>query len=397
MPKTNIPNYRHHKASGQAFVELGGRRFYLGKHGSKASREEYERRIAEYLANGRQLAPTQTKKGITCQELAVHFLEWAEGYYVKNGKQTETFGHHQRAIAPLVRHYGHESVNNFTPLSLVFLQKQWIETGYARLTVNRYVCIIKQAFKFGVKFGWVDAHTHYALQAVDNLKAGRTKAPESKDVEPVEDEIVNRTLPFLSSVVADMVRVQRLCGMRPQDIRNIRACDIDQSGDIWIYRPFTHKTEHLGKKLQKAIGFRAQAILMSYLFEKEDTPEAFLFSPRDAVQLQKIEKRRNRKTLNKKGEVQPSQRDRSKPNAVQKVGEQCTRDSYNQAISRACKRAGVPAWTPNQLRHSAGTEIRNKFGLDVAQAYLGHKNAKTTEIYAELDFEKAVKVAREIG
>jgi len=36
MPKTNIPNYRLHRASGQAFVELGGR-FYLGKHGSKAS------------------------------------------------------------------------------------------------------------------------------------------------------------------------------------------------------------------------------------------------------------------------------------------------------------------------------------------------------------------------
>ena len=49
MPKTNIPNYRFHKATGQAFVKLGGRRFYLGKHGSKASREEYERRIAEYL------------------------------------------------------------------------------------------------------------------------------------------------------------------------------------------------------------------------------------------------------------------------------------------------------------------------------------------------------------
>ena len=57
MPKTNIPNYRLHKATGQAFVELGGRRFYLGKHGSKASREEYERRIAEYLGNGRKLPP----------------------------------------------------------------------------------------------------------------------------------------------------------------------------------------------------------------------------------------------------------------------------------------------------------------------------------------------------
>ena len=91
MPKTNIPSYRLHKATGQAFVELAGRRIYLGKHGSKASKEEYERRIAEYLANGKKLPPSLVKNGISCQELAIHFLEWAEGYYVKNGKQTETF------------------------------------------------------------------------------------------------------------------------------------------------------------------------------------------------------------------------------------------------------------------------------------------------------------------
>jgi len=51
MPKRNIPSYRLHKASGQAFVELGGRRIYLGKHGSKASREEYERQIAEMVVS----------------------------------------------------------------------------------------------------------------------------------------------------------------------------------------------------------------------------------------------------------------------------------------------------------------------------------------------------------
>ena len=57
MPKTNVPKYRHHKATGQAFIELGGHRFYLGKHGSKASKEEYQRRLAEYLANDRKLPP----------------------------------------------------------------------------------------------------------------------------------------------------------------------------------------------------------------------------------------------------------------------------------------------------------------------------------------------------
>jgi len=279
MPKTNIPNYRLHKASGQAFVELGGRRFYLGKHGSKASREAYEQRVGEYLGNGRKLPPTRTKTGITCQELAVHFLEWAEGYYVKNGESTASFGHCKTAVSLLVQHYGNESVNNFAPLSLVFLQDQWVEQGLGRPTVNRFVSIIKQAFRRGSKLGWVDPPTYHALLGVDGLKAGRTKAHEYRKIKPVDDETVDKTLPFMPSIVADMVRIQRLIGGRPQDVRNMRACDIDQSGEIWRYVPFTHKTEHQDKERMIAVGPRAQAILVSYLLEKEETPEAFLFSP----------------------------------------------------------------------------------------------------------------------
>ncbi len=393
----NLPSYRLHKATGQAFIELAGRRFYLGKYGSKASRDEYERRLTEYLANGRSLPPTKTKSGISCRELAIHFLEWAEGYYVKNGKLTATFAHCRNAVALLVKHYGNESVDDFRPLSLVFLQEKWIKQGLARQTVNRYVGIVKQAFKHGTKFGWVEAMTYLALQGVDNLKAGRTAAPEYRKVGVVDVDIVKKTLPFMPPVVADMVRVQRfICG-RPQDVRNMRACDIDRSGEVWRYVPFTHKTEHRGKNRVIAIGPRAQAILMPYLFEKVDCPEAYIFSPQDTVKLQKIEKRRNRKTLNKKGRVQPSQVDRSVEHPMVRPGERYTKDSYNRAVSRACRRAGVTKWSPNQLRHDAGTEVRKHFGLEAAQVVLGHSNANTTEIYAEVNFEKAAQVAWEMG
>ena len=155
------------------------------------------------------------------------------------------------------------------------------------MTVNRFVTIIKQAFKHGSKFGWVEPVTYHALLSVDNLKAGRTKAPEYRDIHPVDDDTVNRTLPFLPSIVADMVRVQLLCGMRPQDVRNLRATDItDRDKDVWRYVPFTHKTEHKGKVRIIPIGPRAQAILMPYMLEKEGEPDAFLFSPRDTVKLQ---------------------------------------------------------------------------------------------------------------
>ena len=154
--------------------------------------------------------------------------------------------------------------------------------------------------------------------------------------------------------------------------------------------------QHLDQERVIAIGPKAQAILTAYLFEKEETPEAYLFSPKDSVLLQKIEKRRKRKTFNKDGQVQPSQRDRSRPNAS-KPGDKYTKDSYNRAVERACEQAGVPKWTVNQLRHTKASEVRSRYGLDGSQVILGHAHASTSEIYAELDFEKASKIAMELG
>ncbi len=44
-PRT--PSYRHHKNSRQAIITLNGRDFYLGRHGTAASREKYDRVVSE--------------------------------------------------------------------------------------------------------------------------------------------------------------------------------------------------------------------------------------------------------------------------------------------------------------------------------------------------------------
>ena len=59
---------------------------------------------------------------------------------------------------------------------------------------------------------------------------------------------------------------------------------------------------------------------------------------------------------------------------------------------RACRRG-----TRTDLRHSAATEIRARFGLEAAQAVLGHAKADVTQIYAERDLNRAVEVMREVG
>ena len=57
----------------------------------------------------------------------------------------------------------------------------------------------------------------------------------------------------------------------------------------------------------------------------------------------------------------------------------------------------IPHWHPNQLRHSYGTEVRAKYGAELAQVSLGHKRLNTTEIYAEKNLSKNSQIAKEIG
>ena len=55
-PKSSVPTYRKH-SSGNARVTVNGPDYLLGPHGSKASKREYDRLVAEYLASGRCTRP----------------------------------------------------------------------------------------------------------------------------------------------------------------------------------------------------------------------------------------------------------------------------------------------------------------------------------------------------
>ena len=82
--RRRIPKYRLHKPSGQAVVTLSGRDIYLGPHGSRTSRDIYDRAIAEWLANGRQLVDDAPERpSLTVSEVLLRFWEHAQGYYRK--------------------------------------------------------------------------------------------------------------------------------------------------------------------------------------------------------------------------------------------------------------------------------------------------------------------------
>ena len=385
----SVPRYRKHRASGQAIVTLGGKDFYLGPHGTKASHLQYDRVIAEWLHNERTIP--EPEAGLTVVELFAAYKRFAVKYYRKNGKPTPEVACILQAAKFVKDLYGRTEAADFGPLALQVVQGRMVDAGLSRNVINKACGRIKRIFKWGVAHQMIPPATWQALATVPGLRKGRTDARETAPVLPVDDATVDQTLPELPEVVADMVRFERLTGCRPSEVCNVRPCDIDTSGDVWAYRPESHKTEHHGRARIIFIGPRAQAVLRPYLLREKTS---YCFAPQDSERKRRREQHENRQTPLQYGN-RPGTNRKRKPRRT--PGACYTKDSYRRAIQRACDLAGVPKWHPNQLRHSVGTELRKRYGIEAAQVALGHKDANVTEVYAERDLQKAADIMREVG
>jgi integrase len=330
--------------------------------------------------------------------------------------------------------YGDLPSEEFSPLKLAAVRNLMIE-GYihpkygpqeslCRAVVNRRIGRIVHTFKWATSQELVPATVWHGLRTVSGLRAGRTRARETDPIRPVADAIVDATLPHVTPEVAAMIRLQRATGMRPGEVCILRACDIDMSGEVWLYRPAYHKLAYRGKPRVVAIGPRGQETVKPFL--ALDT-QAYLFSPRAAMERHYAERRRNRKTPMTSSQAQRKR----KRNPRKAPGEKYTTATYDQAIIDACEKAYPPPtplarqeretgkewlarltdkqkaelaawrpehqWHPNQLRHSYATAARRAFGLEAAQVALGHSQADVTAIHAERDKTLAVRVAAAIG
>ncbi len=70
-------------------------------------------------------------------------------------------------------------------------------------------------FRWGASNEIADAGIYQALMTVDRLKKGRTSAPDLPEVKSVDDAIVQKTIKHCSTIVGNMIKLQRTTGMRP--------------------------------------------------------------------------------------------------------------------------------------------------------------------------------------
>ncbi len=330
------PTYQHRKQSGQARVTLpdgqGGRKdFLLGKYNTAASRAEYDRLISWWIGNGRRI-PRNTTDGMTVNEVILAYFTYCQTYHRDpDGKPTHEICSIKNALRPLKELFGATDAAHFDSLSLKTVRRRMIDAGLCRKSINKQVARVKACFHWAAEEKLVPAGVFHEVQTVRGLRAGRSDARETEEVQPVPVEDVEATLPYLPAVVGDMVRLQLATGMRAGELVIMRGADTDRTGTIWLYHPTRHKSAHRGHKRTVAIGPKAQLMLRKYLTRD---PEAFLFSPRESVRLFRADQREKRKTR-----VQPSQRDRRKKSPRKKAGDRYVPAAYARSISNGIQEA----------------------------------------------------------
>jgi integrase len=384
MPR-KVPSYRHYKPKNLGLVVIDVKQYYLGKYGTPESVAEYNRLIQEYLSpSPSSIQATAGQGELTVNELILAYWEHAKKHYRSpDGKPTGELDNFRDALRPLRKLYGHTLAHSFSPLALRTVREEMVKAGLCRTTVNARVNRIRRVFKWAVGMELLPVSIHQALQAVPGLQRGRTETRESAAVKPVPIEHVEAVLPALPRPVAAMVRLQLLTGCRTGEVIAMRGCDLVPGTPNWEYRPSSHKTAWRGHHRVIPLGPKAQEIVKEFL--KPD-PNMYLFSPR-AEEVVSEPARQHGKKAKPSGGV---------PRRMT-AGRPYLRRSYRQAIIRACRRAGVPEWSPLQLRHTAATMIRSRYGLEAAQTVLGHSKADVTQIYAERDLTLAHTVMAEIG
>jgi integrase len=391
MPRRRIPSYRRYKPKNLGLVVLDGKYHYLGKYGTPESLAEYHRLLQEWLA-GAQAPPRQAAEPpLMVGGLILAFWRHAEQHYpLPDGNSSRELDNLRHALRPLRRLYGHTPAHDFGPLALRAVRDAMIQEGLCRTTVNARVNRIRRVFKWAVGVELLPPAVYQALQAVPGLQRGRSPAPEAAGVEPVAVGHVEATVPFLPTPVAALARLQLLTACRAGEAAVMRGADLDRSGPVWLYRPRRHKNRYRGLDRVIYLGPKAQEVVRPFL--KADL-QAFLFSPKDYVESLHALRAARRRTKRTPSELRRTRKARPQVQPAERYD----RRSYRQAVVRACRKAGVPPWTPLQLRHTAATLIRAKYGVEAAKVILGHTRVETSQLYAERDLARAAQIMAEVG
>lgn len=345
------------------------RKKVFGQPGREAA-AAYARWCAEWYACQGQPAP-EKGESLSVAGLVLRCLDWAAETFRKRDKITSEVYGYRAALGSLNDLYGDTDAATFTPTQFRALIGQWVKQGLSLTTCNNYRSKVICCYQFAVGRELVEPSVLAALEQVEPLVRGRSKAPQPEPVTSASDRDLDKILPHLHSdperqaVLEAIVRLQRATGMRPSEVLSMRIDDLDCSREPWVYRPADGgKTLHHDKDRRVYLGPRARAILAPLISASK--PGQPLFRIRHL-------------------------------RADREIGVSVV--FYRDCLASACRLAGVPTIRPNQIRHTKATEIHRKYEDDSAVARaLGNSPEIARQVYVDGPADAvARRIAEELG
>ena len=367
----NPPTLRKHQRN-RAFVRVKGKNIYLGKWDEQGPSIEalakYERFKAQYLDD--QCFIPQSDPNIV--QLSQAYLEHCRQEYADydTGEVSNTYVIIKRACDFLINMFGDYQAGDFGIkefYSLVRdLERKQLSISYLR----SIVCYIKKMFKWAIEPGLIKPDQVKELELLTMPKPKKGGAKKVQPIQRVDRQTVSMTLPFMSKPVAQMVEIQLATGCRAEHVRHLRLCDIEylDNGEA-LWTPCKDKSSHKRQRQAIPLSPKAQSIIQQ-ASHREDGSLAhgheYLFRPSHAS------------------------------HARGKTSELYRDSSYRRAITRACEKAGIPPWTPHQVRKLVCHEIGNRWGTDGIRAVIGHADSRMADYYSPDRCEAGLAIVKEM-
>jgi len=383
-----MPKYRPHSSGKFAFIEINKKRHRLpGDYDSDESWAAYHRACGELRANKRvALATPAPGVGLVIMDAIEMYLDYAFPE-VGRDKPGSSYMNCVGVMKYLKQHFGRVPIADFGPKKL----DEFVEVLKAEPAKNRHgrphqdnrtltrtfiniaMSYVKAMFRWLVRKEIAAPSAAHALESVPALKAGEGR--DNKKKRPVAFRHFIRTIKHVTPQVRAMMLLQWLTGARASSVCQAKPEQFDTTIEPWVWRP-RHKTEARGHDLELFIGPKCRRVLRKFLAARN--PGEYLFSPRSLMNSPRFRERYYTAT-------------------------------YNQAISKGIGRANkkatangsagppIPHWTSHQIRHAKGHSVRADFGLEAAQAVLGHESIKSTQVYSDKQARLARHVAEEAG
>ena len=339
VPRT--PALRRHRPSAQAVVTLNGKDHYLGawpadkRKAPPAVRDAYDRLIAEWLANGRRLpSPEDERPAVTVNEVLLAFWAGRSSTTAARTARRRTSWASTVTPPPPPRAVRADAGRRHLPAEA---EGRPPAHDRRRLESRPHQPPAPPGSSTCSSGPFPRNWPRKAYGAPDHGPRPGTRPNRGPGDGPNPSGARRRRGGRPAVRAAARSRPDPtacLTGARPGEVCAMRGCDIDMTGDVWLYRPAHHKTRHKGKERVIALGPQAQAVVKPFL--KLDT-QAYLFSPRDGLAEVRAEKRRKRQT-----KVQPSQQYRRKARPKKQPRDHYTTIAYDHAIYAACDRAFPP-------------------------------------------------------